>query len=1052
LAVKGQWRLGRRQGRAPSGGRPALEGLEARRLLTSSISGTNVYALAGKDATLDVANYQYDSTLDFASATIDWGDGSAVSQWVVDHVGPAPVATTNTVASTAGGKGNITGDHTYTQPGTYTITVTAQESGSIGDGKSATVTSTATVADASINPGPVLSLQEVKGVAFNNVTVATFTTPVPGASASDFKATIDWGDKTDPTAGVVVALPRPYSYPLPPAGASTDPSGNGSTSLPIKWPPPQPFPTSFAVTGGHTYTTSGPFTATITISNGSGHSVTTTANVTVADSALVAQPISDPFQAIAGENYDAIPVAGFTDLSASPSSNGQDPTANYTATIDWGDNTATTPGQIDPAYTYDSSGAKLDHPSFQVSGSHTYADPGTFTITVTISDQAGDSVTATRAANVASLSLTAKGQDVSALTGDGTTPLYVASFDTVPPDASVSPSDFSATIDWGDGSKPSDGQIVGGILNYPIMPDGSTAATPSFLPGGYQVVGQHDYAAPGSFPITVTISGPGGATATAMSTATVAAIRANGVSFDATTNQADTGQQVATFQVGDPNATASDFTATIDWGDNSTPTDGTITPEPSPLEVAGSSDNSGSSSTSAIAIKLPPGGNPLPIPWPFPNGFSVTGDHTYTADGSYTVKVTITDQNKNSVTTTATATVSNGVIRAQGLDFDATTNQADTGQTVAEFTATDPNASASDFKASIRWGDGGMSDGTINPEPIPLGVAGASGGTSTATPGSGTQPAVIIGKDPIPWPYFDRFSVSGDHTYKQAGTYTVTVTITDTNGDTATTTSTATVSDDSITAFPLPVTLQAADANTSVIVAGFTDAAGLTTDQFTASIDWGDNSTSDGTIKPGPVLDPPVPIPVGVSTTAAASSSSTLSSSDNGSPTRPIFWGPTFIVVGQHGYAAPGKYTIQVTIKSTLGAEADVTTIAVVTGTPTPSPPPTPTPPATGSSTLVSTPAPTPTPTPTQDPSPTPAPTPSPSPTPSPGPTPSPSPTPTPTSTPGQGDPVSPSRPVVIVGASHPGKGARKHHPWHKPPVVPARPAIASAHHHGKHG
>ena len=56
------------------------------------------------------------------------------------------------------------------------------------------------------------------------------------------------------------------------------------------------------------------------------------------------------------------------------------------------------------------------------------------------------------------------------------------------------------------------------------------------------------------------------------------------------------------------------------------------------------------------------------------------------AAGTYTVTVSITDQiNGTTVTTTSTATVSDAsAIQANGVPFDATTNQADTGQTVGQ--------------------------------------------------------------------------------------------------------------------------------------------------------------------------------------------------------------------------------------------------------------------------------------------------------------------------------------------------------------------------------
>src|SRR5258708_3313833 len=70
--------------------------------------------------------------------------------------------------------------------------------------------------------------------------------------------------------------------------------------------------------------------------------------------------------------------------------------------------------------------------------------------------------------------------------------------------AAATPADFTATIDWGDGSPTTAGMIFA-----------SSAA--------FAVVGQHTYADEGSFTVTVTIShvSPGTGTATPTDTATV---------------------------------------------------------------------------------------------------------------------------------------------------------------------------------------------------------------------------------------------------------------------------------------------------------------------------------------------------------------------------------------------------------------------------------------------------------------------------------------------------------------------------------------------------
>ena len=70
---------------------------------------------------------------------------------------------------------------------------------------------------------------------------------------------------------------------------------------------------------------------------------------------------------------------------------------------------------------------------------------------------------------------------------------------------------------------------------------------------------------------------------------------------------------------------------------------------------------------------------------------------------------------------------------------------------MATFTDDDPNGTASDYTATITWGDGNTSSGTISAK-VGVGAAGV-------------------------------FTVSGTNTYAEEGTYAVSVTITETDAD-----------------------------------------------------------------------------------------------------------------------------------------------------------------------------------------------------------------------------------------------------------------------------
>jgi hypothetical protein len=158
-------------------------------------------------------------------------------------------------------------------------------------------------------------------------------------------------------------------------------------------------------------------------------------------------------------------------------------------------------------------------------------------------------------------------------------------------------------------------------------------------------------------------------------------------------------------------------------------------------------------------------------------------------------------------------------ISAQGVPVSAVEGNPFTAA-VATVTDPDPNSTASEYSATIDWGDGTSSAGTLS---------GSTGGP---------------------------FTVSGSHTYVEEGTYTVTVLVVDvdTPSNTATATTTATVAD-----APLTATCAAPAVSPQAFVgnvATLNDANpfGTTTD-FTATIAWGDGASSAGVVT-GPIGGP----------------------------------------------------------------------------------------------------------------------------------------------------------------------------------------------------
>jgi hypothetical protein len=187
-------------------------------------------------------------------------------------------------------------------------------------------------------------------------------------------------------------------------------------------------------------------------------------------------------------------------------------------------------------------------------------------------------------------------------------------------------SDYSASINWGDGS--------------------TTAGTITFSGGVFTVNGTHTYGEEGTFAITVTINHEGTTqTATDMAVVSDPAVAAAAITVSATAGAPFFNKAVANFtdpggaepNPSDPAGTINNHYAivSINWGD-ATPLD---------------------TSTGTLSFSGSPGSKT--------DKFTVTGSHIYAAAGTYTISVLI---NHEGVMTTLTqsATVSNLGVTFQG--------------------------------------------------------------------------------------------------------------------------------------------------------------------------------------------------------------------------------------------------------------------------------------------------------------------------------------------------------------------------------------------------
>ena len=212
--------------------------------------------------------------------------------------------------------------------------------------------------------GTATTIHATAGQAFTNAVVATFTESDLTNKSFNFVASINWGDGTAPSGGVIV-----------PVGT-----------------------TGFDVEGSHTYANPGtyPVKVTLTDQGTTGSTVvgSTTINITaVGPVASIPNPIAS--SAVVGASVPttnsvtnltvlAIPSARedvqFTaDVATFTSNSSAAVPSNFTATINWGDGTAPSAGTI----TEDASNV------FHVSGTHIYTKPGSFPISVAIKDQNG---------------------------------------------------------------------------------------------------------------------------------------------------------------------------------------------------------------------------------------------------------------------------------------------------------------------------------------------------------------------------------------------------------------------------------------------------------------------------------------------------------------------------------------------------------------------------------------------------------------------------------------------------------------------------------------
>ncbi len=441
-----------------------------------------------------------------------------------------------------------------------------------------------------------------------SIQIGTFT-DVPPGSANDYSVQIDWGDGTTSAGTVTTASLGTYT-----------------------------------VSGTHAYADEGAYTATASITEtvAPGDTGTVTGVITAAeDDTLTGMPVS--VSATEGGAFSGA-VATFSDSDSSA------PASDFAAIIDWGDGTTT-------AGTVGGSG-----PNLTVSGSHAYIEDGSFTATVTLSDDNPGTATGTvtGTVTVTEAPIFASGTTISGVQGTRLAGKFVAGFTDANP---LEPGgDETASIFWGDGTS-SPGMVV-----------------PAGIRGSFEyfaVFGSHTYGSAGKFAVEVGISDDNITEKIAHTTAKIAPalgpISARSVAASAVEGEAFSNKTFAEFNDGNPSAPASDFTASIAWGDGTTGSGRIV------------SDRSG--------------------------GFYVRGSHDYAEQGKKAVKVSVKDNAGHSASAGQSLAVSDAPLTPVPMTTSAHVNQSFT-QTIGAFLDGDQlNTKAGGYMVTINWGDGSAKTG-----------------------------------------------------------------------------------------------------------------------------------------------------------------------------------------------------------------------------------------------------------------------------------------------------------------------------------------------------
>ncbi len=508
----------------------------------------------------------------------------------------------------APGSGTLGGTHTYQDNGLYTVTVTVtDDDGGFDTGQFlVTVNNVRPVltvaADQTVDEGSLLDLSGISGPP-----LGLYVDP---GILDTHTATVDWGDGS--------GVESPNIFPAPGSGTL------GAT---------------------HTYQDNGLYTVTVTVTDDDGGFDTKQFFVTV-------ENVPPVLTVAADQTVDEGSLLDLSGISGPPLGLYVDPGIldTHTATVDWGDGAPVEAANVFPT---PGSGA--------LGSTHTYKDNGTFTVTVTITDDDGGSDSQTFQVTVLNVAPSIDTLAITTPINEGQSATLTGTYH----DPGVLDT-HQLDVDWdGDGSFDETFNVSGGSFSFAhAYPDDNPTGTPS-----------------DTFTVQVRLRDNDGGKDSGGVDLTVNNLRP--VLVAAVDQTVDEGSLLDLSAVGGapPLALFVDsgvldtHTATVNWGDGS--------------------------ATEAATV------------FPTMGSGALGGSHTYADNGIYIVTVTVTDDDGGSDTQSFQVTVNNV---APTLAVTPSTTMANEGTAIG-FTASfsdpgfdnplNPGAEqAESFTYDVDWGDG----------------------------------------------------------------------------------------------------------------------------------------------------------------------------------------------------------------------------------------------------------------------------------------------------------------------------------------------------------